>query len=57
MQNRKAIDDLVQETLKKTKEGRISREEGKEELKATLRRFKCDAKTIDYAITEYDIYC
>ena len=56
MKNKDAIDDLVQETLNKVREGRISREEGREELRATLRRFKYDSKTVNYALTEYDIY-
>lgn len=57
MQNKAAIDDLVRETLDKVRAGRISKEDGREELKATLRRFKYDAKTINYALTEYNIYC
>lgn len=56
MKNKAAIDDLVRETVNKVREGRISREEGREELKATLRRFKYDAKSLNYALTEYDIY-
>lgn len=57
MKNKAAIDDLVQETLNKVRDGRISREDGREEIRATLRRFKYDAKTINYALSEYNSHC
>ena len=57
MKNKAAIDDLVQETLEKVRAGRISREEGRAEIRATMRRFKYDAKSVNYALTEYDIQC
>ena len=54
--DKKGIDDLVHETIRKVRDGIISREEGREEIKATLRRYKYDAAAIKYALTEYKIY-
>lgn len=55
--NKKMADELVCETLKKVRKGWISREEGREEIKATLRRFNYDEDVIEYAIKIYRIHC
>lgn len=54
--DRHAADDLVHEVINKVKSGRISKSEGQEEVRATLRRFGYDSETIKYALTEYHIY-
>lgn len=55
--DKKAVDDLVRETLQKVRSGRISREEGREEIELTLRRHRYDADVVEYALKEYHIYC
>lgn len=55
--DKRAADDLVRDVLKKVRNGLIDREEGQDEIKATLKRFNYGSDVIEYALSEFRIHC
>lgn len=47
--DRKAANELVQDAIRKIRDGYLNREDGQEEIRGTLRKFRYGAEVIDYA--------